>query len=77
MAVIPADIPAALVRERLQDGRVTSLGHMDELTDDAIDDSTAIVDMMGVEPFIRALDLGADVIVAGCNRAGFPQPWHR
>ena len=65
LAVIPADIPAELVRERLHDGRVTSLGQVGRLTDEAIDNSSAIVGMMGVEPFISALELGADVIVAG------------
>ena len=65
LAVIPADIPAELVRERLHAGRVTSLGQVDELTDEAINGSSAIVGMMGVEPFMRALELGADVVVAG------------
>tara|TARA_A100001037_G_scaffold267710_1_gene260764 strand:- start:17458 stop:18834 length:1377 start_codon:yes stop_codon:yes gene_type:complete len=65
LATIPADIPPALVRERLAQGRVTSLGQVADLTDGAIASSSAIVGMMGVEPYIKALEMGAEVIVAG------------
>lgn len=65
LAAIPADIPADLVRRRLEEGRIAALGQTGELTAEAIDGSAAIVGMMGAEPFMRALDMDASVIVAG------------
>ena len=65
------------------------MGPVPALTDDAVDRSAHIVAMMGVEPFMEALESGADVIVGGrCTdpaifagpplRAGFHQglAWH-
>ncbi|MDB5446346.1 MAG: acyclic terpene utilization AtuA family protein [Phenylobacterium sp.] len=65
LAVIPAEIPAETVKARLRDGRIEPVGRVEPLTDAAVDRSAAIVGMMGAEPFIRALELGADVIIAG------------
>src|SRR5690606_4371916 len=65
LAVIPADISADTVKAKLRSGRVQAVGRVEPLTEAAADRSAAIVGMMGVEPFMRALDMGADVIIAG------------
>lgn len=65
LAVIRADISPDFVIERLRAGRVSAVGDVGPLTEEAVRNSAAIVGMMGVEPFIRALAEGADVIIAG------------
>ncbi len=65
MAVIYADVPKALVKERLISGGVTTLDGSPELSEKDIDDATGIVAQMGVEPLIRALEAGAQVVIAG------------
>ena len=65
MAVIPADVPKNYLKEALWDKQVTPLGPVPELTEADIYDSTYLVAQMGLEPFINALDNGADVVLAG------------
>lgn len=73
LAQIPADIAAEVVVEAIEGQRVRPLGHMPELTRDDALACKAIVGQMGVEPFQRALEEGADVIIAGraCDTAIF------
>jgi hypothetical protein len=49
------------------------LAHQPPLTHVAVDRATRIVGMMGPEPFIKALDNGAQVVLAG--RSSDPAPW--
>ena len=74
-AAIYADVPKALVRQRLSEGRIEPCGPVPALTETDIDESANIVAQMGAEPFTRALDEnpGLDVIVAG--RAYDPAPY--
>ncbi len=65
MAVIGAEIPAETVRAAMRAGRVRPLEPAPELTDALLDATTRIVGQMGVEPVIRALDGGAQVVLAG------------
>jgi hypothetical protein len=65
MALIQAEIDKSLVKERLRQERVTPLGPVPELSPEDVDRSVRIVAQMGVEPFVRALEEGAQVIVAG------------
>jgi hypothetical protein len=65
MAVIHAEIEKEYVRAKLRDGKVAPLGPVPELTEEEIDASVRIVGQMGVEPFVKALEAGAQVIVAG------------
>ena len=46
-------------------GRISELGPVPPLTQDAIEKSTYIVAQMGVEPIIETLDQGAQIIVTG------------
>lgn len=65
MAVIDADIPQELVLRKFAEGKVKPLYPAPEIDESDIYDSLRIVGQMGVEPFIRALETGADVVVAG------------
>jgi len=65
MAIIHAEIEKEYVRAKLRDGKVGPLGPVPELTEEEIDASVRIVGQMGVEPFVKALEAGAQVIVAG------------
>lgn len=65
VAVIQADIPARLVEDALAAGQITPLGPTPPLTRRDLEDTTYIVGQMGVEPFLAALDLHPDIILAG------------
>jgi len=73
LALIQAEQSKDSVRRRVAAGQVRPLAHQPELTDAMIDRSARIVAMMGAEPFIEALDAGAQVVLAG--RASDPAPW--
>ncbi|MCI3952092.1 MAG: hypothetical protein K0R53_1589 [Burkholderiales bacterium] len=65
LALIHAEQDKAYLRTRMREGRIKPLApapHFDEAT---IARSEHIVGMMGAEPFQRALEAQADVIVAG------------
>ncbi len=65
MAVIHAEIPKDVVRDALKNGKVKPLPPAEDLTDDMLDQTGAIVAQMGIEPIIKALDYGAEVVLAG------------
>ena len=65
LAVIPADIPREEVLAKLKTGDIFPLKPAPELTEADIEKTVNIVAQMGMEPFIKALEFGADVIVAG------------
>ncbi|MBI2526625.1 MAG: acyclic terpene utilization AtuA family protein [Candidatus Rokubacteria bacterium] len=65
MAVIHSEIDRDFVLDRLRKGRIGPCGRVPALTEQDVEQSVRIVGQMGVEPFIKALDAGADVIVAG------------
>jgi len=73
MAIIPADVPAATVRKHVRAGEILPCGIVPELTEAEVERSTGIVAQMGVEPFQRAIEMGADVVVAGrsCDTSMF------
>lgn len=73
MAVIQAELDKADLKRRAARSPLESLGPEDSLTDALIDRCGPIVAQMGVEPLIKALDAGAEVIIAGraCDDAVF------
>ncbi len=73
LAVIHSEQDKRWVKEQLAAGRVKALRNVQPLDDAAIDRATRIVGMMGPEPFQRALDEGAEVVLAG--RSSDPAPW--
>lgn len=69
LATIAADVPHALVHAGQEAGELTPIGPIEA----DIDGSAAIVGQMGQRAFVRALEGGADVILAGraCDTAPF------
>jgi len=65
LAVIHSEQTKEYIRKKLAEGKIKPLGLVPQLTEDVIDRSAHIVGMMGVEPFIKALEEGAEVILAG------------
>jgi len=66
MAVIDAELDKADLKRRAAKHRgLESLGPEQPLTDAAIDRAGPICAQMGVEPIIKALEQGAEVVIAG------------
>jgi len=73
MATIPADVPAEAVLEALGERRIAPAGNAPTLTAQDVRACTHIVAQMGTGPLARALDAGAQVVIAGrcCDAAIF------
>ena len=65
LAIIPADVSREEVSAKLKAGEISPLKPAPELTQEDIEKTGNIVGQMGVEPFIKALENGAQVIIAG------------
>ena len=65
MAVIHAEQSKDYLKQKRAEGRIQPLGPIGDLTDDDIDETHRVVGMMGVEPFQKALEDGAQVVLAG------------
>lgn len=64
-AVIYSDLDPTYLRKRAACETIRGVDHDQVLTPEMVDQGTTIVAMMGHEPIIRALDMGADFVVAG------------
>lgn len=73
LAIIYSDIDKKQVLDALQQNRLSPCGPAPTLTEKRIHQSSHIVGQMGTEPFIEALEAGAQVIIAGrsCDTAIF------
>ncbi|MDP7548790.1 MAG: acyclic terpene utilization AtuA family protein [Alphaproteobacteria bacterium] len=73
LAVIEADMPREALIQAAEQGRTRPLGAIAPLDGETVRQAANIVGQMGVEAFHRALDMDADVIVAGraCDTAVF------
>ena len=83
VAVVHADIPHGEVVKAIGENRVLPMGgNIPALTAEVVESTGDIVAQMGHEPIVRALDTGADIVVAGraydpssfaavCIREGF------
>lgn len=71
LATIQAELDKEVVKKAVREGRIRSLGVLPELTEQMVDETERIVGQMGTGPFVRCLDAGADVIIAGraCDTA--------
>ena len=65
MAVIPADVDAELVIDAIRRHRIVDFEANRELTESDVRRSTNLVAQMGLEPLMKALNDGADVVIAG------------
>jgi Acyclic terpene utilisation family protein AtuA len=73
VAVVRAEVDPAYLKNTLRKTPIPPLGAKANLTLSDVDDAEAIVAQMGVEPLMRALDLGTEVVLAGraCDDALF------
>jgi hypothetical protein len=73
MALIHSEQDKALIRQRVREGRTRPLGRRAPLDEATVDRATRIVGMCGPEPYMRALDQGAQVVLGG--RSSDPAPF--
>jgi hypothetical protein len=65
LAVIPSDVDQTYLAKRAAEETIAGIEDQPALTSEVVKSCSTIVAMMGVEPMIKALDAGADVIIAG------------
>jgi len=65
LALIHSEQPKEYLSQKLEQGRIEPLWPLKALSQSAIDNSSNIVGMSGVEPYIEALGQGAQVILCG------------
>ncbi len=65
MAVIHAEIPKDVVLKKLKAGQIHPLPPAGQLEEENLMQTERVVAQMGVEPIIKALDAGAQVVLAG------------
>jgi hypothetical protein len=88
-ALIHAEQDKAYLKDKLRAGRIKPLAPAPDFDEGTIERSARIVGMMGAEPYLAALDGGAEVVLAGRSsdtaifaglptRHGFPEglSWH-
>lgn len=65
IAVIQSEFDKTFVKDNIRNGNISPLFPAKELSEEDVDNSVRIVAQMGEEPFIEALNNGAQVILAG------------
>ncbi len=65
IAVIQSEFDKDFIKQNLRDGNIEPLYPAKQITEQDVDDTIRIVAQMGEEPFMKALEEGADVILAG------------
>ena len=65
LALIHSELEPAYVKDKLRRGRVRPLDPAPAFDEGTVDRAERIVAQMGAEPFVKALEAGADVILAG------------
>jgi len=65
MAVIHAEIDKDYLKRKIAEGKVKPLGPVPELEEKNVDEAIRIVAVMGIHPHVKALEQGADVVIAG------------
>lgn len=73
MALIDSELDKAMVAQKLAEGRIRPLGKAGPLSAQTVERAERIVGMMGPQPYLEALDAGAQVILGG--RGTDPAPW--
>ena len=63
--MIHTEQSADWIRGKLRDGRTWPLDGRPDLTEDDISQAARVVAMMGPEPYARALEAGAQIVLAG------------
>ena len=76
MALIHCEINKDYLKNKLREGKIKPFGNNPCLTEKDIDESVRIVGQIGIDPFINALNKGANIVLAGraCDTAIFASP---
>jgi hypothetical protein len=76
IAIIESEVTKEYVKEKLRTGKILEMGPGLDLTEEVIDRCDRIVSQIGIDPFIKALESDADVILAGraCDTAIYAAP---
>ena len=71
LAVIRSEMDKEFIKRAVREKRTRTLGKLPELTEEMVDESVRIVGQMGLEPFMTALEGGAEVVLVGrsCDTA--------
>lgn len=64
-SIIYSDVSKELLLKKLREGKVSATTVEPSLTEEAITESEILVAQVGIEPFIEALNRGANLIIAG------------
>ena len=65
LAVIQSEFDKDFIKENLRQGKVTPLAPAKPIQEKDVDEAVHIVAQIGEQPYIKALEEGADVIIAG------------
>lgn len=66
VAVICADMDKSMIKRKIEDGEIYSMGtNIPGLTAEILDETNSVVAQMGHEPVVDALNGGADIILCG------------
>jgi len=65
LATIASEQDKGYLKRKLKEGRITPLANAPRLDESVIQRSEHIVGLCGIEPYIEALEHGAEVIIAG------------
>jgi len=65
LAVIRSEVNKSYLAQRASAERITGIDGLEPLTPTDVESCSTIVGMMGVEPLMKALNAGAEVIIAG------------
>ncbi len=89
IACLYSEQNAATLKQKNSDGKILPLAPMGDLSDEVIDSCDHIVALMGPEPYIKAVEAGADIVLGGrtsdaavlsaiaiMHGAGAGQAWH-
>jgi hypothetical protein len=65
LAAIRSEQDKGYLKRQLREGKISPLANAPEFDEGVIDRSAHIVGMAGIEPFVEALENGAEVVIAG------------
>ena len=65
LAAIRSEQDRGYLQRKLREGKITPLANAPMLDEQVIDRSAHIVGMCGIEPYVAALESGAEVVIAG------------
>lgn len=73
LALIHSEQDPSFIKKKVKEGKIHAASKQPDLTEEQVETAVRIVGLMGPEPYIKALDDGAQVILAG--RSTDPAPW--